>query len=73
MKHYRIFNRSNGNISDQMRPTNIKLNENRDKVIEHNYFLLNERVRDMVVSKDKKFIIIFLESTSSIMILRKNS
>ena len=51
----------------------IKLNENRDKVIEHNYFLLNERVRDMVVSKDKKFIIIFLESTSSIMILRKNS
>ena len=44
----------------------IKLNENRDKVIKHDYFLLNERVRDMVVSKDKKLIIIFLESTSSI-------
>ena len=49
----------------------IKLNEKRDKVIEHDYFLLNERVRDMVVSKDKKLIIIFLESTSSISILRK--
>ena len=51
----------------------IKLNENRDKVIKHDYFLLNERVRDMVVSKDKKLIIIFLESTSSISVLRKNS
>ena len=51
----------------------IKLNENRDKVIKHDYFLLNERVRDMIVSKDKKLIIIFLESTSSISVLRKNS
>ena len=51
----------------------IKLNEKRDKVIEHDYFLLNERVRDMVVSKDKKLIIIFLETTSSISILKKNS
>ena len=51
----------------------IKLNENRDKVIKHDYFLLNERVRDMVVSKDKKLIIIFLESTSSISVLKKNS
>ncbi len=51
----------------------IKLNENRDKIIKHDYFLLNERVRDMVVSKDKKLIIIFLESTSSISVLRKNS
>ena len=50
----------------------IKLNEKRDKVIEHDYFLLNERVRDMVVSKDKKLIIIFLETTSSISILKKN-
>ena len=49
----------------------IKLNEKRDKVIEHDYFLLNERVRDMVVSKDKKLIIIFLETTSSISILKK--
>ena len=51
----------------------IKLNKNRDKVIKHDYFLLNERVRDIVVSKDKKLIIIFLESTSSISVLRKNS
>ena len=51
----------------------IKLNEKRNKVIEHDYFLLNERVRDMVVSKDKKLIIIFLETTSSISILKKNS
>ena len=51
----------------------IKLNGNRDKVIEHDYFLLNERVRDMVVSKDKKLIIIFLETTSSISIFRKNN
>ena len=51
----------------------IKLNVNRDKVIKHDYFLLNERVRDMIVSKDKKLIIIFLESTSSISVLRKNS
>ena len=49
----------------------IKLNEKRDKVIDHDYFLLNERVRDMVVSKDKKLIIIFLETTSSISILKK--
>ena len=49
----------------------IKLNENRDKVIKHDYFLLNERVRDMVVSKDKNLIVIFLESTSSILILKK--
>tara|TARA_B100000575_G_scaffold180275_1_gene144703 strand:- start:190 stop:1554 length:1365 start_codon:yes stop_codon:yes gene_type:complete len=49
----------------------IKLNKKRDKVIDHDYFLLNDRVRDMVVSKDKKIIIIFLESTSSISILRK--
>ena len=51
----------------------IKLNKKREKVIDHNYFLLNERVRDMVISKDKKIIIIFLESTSSISILRKKS
>ncbi len=49
----------------------IKLNEKRDKVIDHDYFLLNERVRDIIVSKDKKVIIIYLESTSSILILKK--
>ena len=51
----------------------IKLNKKRDKIIDHDYFLLNERVRDMVVSKDKKIIIIFLESTSSISILRRKN
>ena len=51
----------------------IKLNENnRDKVIKHDYFLLNERVRDMIVSKDKKINYkFFLESTSSISIFKK--
>ena len=51
----------------------IKLNNARNKVIEDNYILLNERVRDMIVSKDKKIIIIFLESTSSLMIVKKNN
>ncbi len=51
----------------------IKLNEKRDKVIDHDYFLLNERVRDMVVSKDKKLIIIFLESSASISVFKKIS
>ena len=49
----------------------IKLNENRDKVIKHKYIPLNERVRDMVVSKDQKIILIFLETSSSIVILNK--
>ena len=49
----------------------ILLNEKRQKVIEHNYTLLNERVRDMVVSKDKKTIIIFLETSSSLVILKR--
>jgi len=49
----------------------IKLNENRSKVVEHNYIPLNERVRDMVVSKDKKIILIFLETSSSLAILKK--
>ena len=51
----------------------IKLNNERNKVIDDNYILLNERVRDMIVSKDKKIIIIFLESTSSLMIVKKNN
>ena len=49
----------------------IKLNENRDKVIKHKYIPLNERVRDMIVSKDQKIILIFLETSSSIVILNK--
>ena len=34
----------------------IKLNKDRNKVIEHNYIPFNERVRDMIVSDDKKMI-----------------
>ena len=51
----------------------IKLNEKRNKIIDHNYTPLNERVRDMIVSKDKKMILIFLETTNSILILKRNN
>ncbi|MDA8825705.1 PQQ-dependent sugar dehydrogenase, partial [Candidatus Pelagibacter bacterium] len=49
----------------------IKLNKKRNKIVSHSYIPLNERVRDMIISKDKKTIIIFLETTSSLAILRK--
>ncbi len=49
----------------------IKLNKKRDKVIDHNYISLNERVRDMIITNDKKKIIIFLESSSSLLILER--
>tara|TARA_B100000035_G_scaffold285375_1_gene268897 strand:- start:30 stop:1433 length:1404 start_codon:yes stop_codon:yes gene_type:complete len=49
----------------------IKLNKDRNKVIDHNYIPLNERVRDMIISKDKKMIIIFLETTSSLAIFKR--
>ena len=49
----------------------IKLNKERNKIVNHSYIPLNERVRDMIISKDKKTIIIFLETTSSLVILRK--
>ena len=49
----------------------ILLNEKRQKVISHNYTLLNERVRDIIASKDRKTVIIFLESTSSLMVLKR--
>jgi len=51
----------------------IKLNEKRNKIIDHNYTPLNERVRDMIVSKDKKIILIFLETTNSLLILKKSN
>jgi len=51
----------------------IKLNQKRNKIIDHNYTPLNERVRDMIVSKDKKMILIFLETTNSILILKRNN
>ena len=49
----------------------IKLNKNRNKIIDKDYIFLNERVRDMIISNDKKIIIIFLETTSSLAVLKK--
>ena len=51
----------------------IKLNKKRNKIIDHNYTPLNERVRDMIVSKDKRMILIFLETTNSLLILKKSN
>ncbi len=50
----------------------IKLNKDRTKVTNHNYIPFNERVRDMIINKDKNMIIIFLETTSSLAILKKS-
>ena len=49
----------------------IKLNKDRTKVIEHNFIPLNERVRDMIISNDKKTVVMFLETTSSLVILKR--
>ncbi|WP_440670949.1 PQQ-dependent sugar dehydrogenase [Candidatus Pelagibacter sp. HIMB1483] len=49
----------------------IKLDDQRKKVIKHKYIPLNERVRDIVISKNKDVIILFLETTSSIAIINK--
>ena len=51
----------------------IKLNKKRNKIIDHNYTPLNERVRDMIVSKDKRMILIFLETTNSLLILKRSN
>ena len=51
----------------------IKLNNKRNKVIKHNYIPLNERVRDMVISENKDVIILFLETTNSLMVIKKSS
>ena len=50
----------------------IKLNNKRTKIIKHKFIPLNERVRDMVISKNKKLIILFLETSSSIAIIKNN-
>ena len=50
----------------------IKLDKNRKKIINHDYIPLNERVRDMIISQNKDMIILFLETTSSIIILKKS-
>ena len=49
----------------------IKLDKNYKKITEHNYIPINERVRDIIVSKNKEIIVLFLETTSSLLILRK--
>ena len=51
----------------------IKLNDKRNKIIKHNYIPLNERVRDMVISKNKDVIILFLETSSSLAVLKRSS
>ena len=51
----------------------IELNDKKDKIKEHKYFPLNERVRDMVISKNKNKIILFLETTSSLAVIRKTT
>ena len=51
----------------------IKLNDKRNKIIKHNYIPLNERVRDVVISKNKDVIILFLETTSSLAVLKRSS
>ena len=45
---------------------------NHYKVINNKYVLLNDRVRDMAVSKDRKTIILFLETSGSLAIIKKN-
>ena len=51
----------------------IKLNDKKEKIIKHKYFLLNERVRDIVISNNKEIILLFLETTSSLAILKKST
>ena len=51
----------------------IKLDEERKKITNHKYIPLNERVRDMIISKDKKTIIIYLETTSALAVLKKST
>ena len=45
--------------------------KNYEKIIKHNYIPINERVRDIIVSKNKETIVLFLETSSSLLILRK--
>ncbi len=51
----------------------IELNDKKEKITKHEYFPLNERVRDMVISKKKDVIILFLETTSSIAVIKRFS
>ena len=51
----------------------IELDDKKEKIKIHKYFPLNERVRDMVVSKKKDKIILFLETTSSLAVINKST
>ena len=51
----------------------IELDNSRKKIINHKYLMLNDRVRDIVISKNKEIIILFLETTSSIAVIKKLS
>ncbi len=51
----------------------IKLSDKKMKIIKHKYIPLNERVRDMVISKNKKKLILFLETTGSLAIIEKSN
>ncbi len=48
----------------------IKLNKSKSKVIEHNIVTIGERIRDMVYLKNKNIVLLFLETSSSIGILK---
>ena len=49
----------------------IKLNGDRKKIIKHKYITLNERVRDIVISKNRDTVILFLETSSSLGVIKK--
>jgi glucose/arabinose dehydrogenase len=49
----------------------IKLNDDRNKIIKHKYITLNERIRDIVISKSRDTIILFLETSSSLGVIKK--
>ena len=49
----------------------IKLDNKRKKVVKHKYTLLNERIRDIIISKDRQKIILFFETSSSLGVIEK--
>ena len=49
----------------------IELDKNYKKIIKHVYVPINERIRDIVVSKQKDIVILFLETSSSLLVFKK--
>ena len=49
----------------------IELDKNHEKIIKHVFVPINERIRDIVVSKKKDIVILFLETTSSLLVFKK--